>query len=458
MPAKRRALAERREIVGHSQETLARLVGVEPTTVGRWERGKTCPQPWCRPKLAEALTVSIEVLDAMLAEGQTGEDRRATGWESRHSAEMISDSEHDPVLAPPWNHRGTVESAVVLSEGDGVKRRKFVFLSGVTLTAPAHQWLVHEPGPLVSGLSGRRVSSALVDRLIAMIPELRAMDDVAGGGAMLLLAEQEFGVVARLLDRASYDEATGCKLHRALAELGQLAGYGAFDSGQPGLAQRYNIAALRAAHTVNDRPLGAHILGFMAYQSTRQARPGEAVTLIETALAGLRGRGTPALLAALYGWQADAFATLRDNSGCTAAMAKARAQIEHLNPDDDLPYLYWVTQAEITAYAGQCLLQRGDTGQAIALLNEGIALFDELFARDRQAYLTHLACAQIRPGKHRDLNNAAARGIEAIDIAQSLHSTYSVGLLSDLYNQMKAHAKVPAVRDFMERAHGLVTV
>jgi hypothetical protein len=69
-----------------------------------------------------------------------------------------------------------------------------------------------------------------------------------------------------------------------------------------------------------------------------------------------------------------------------------------------------------------------------------------------------LACVQIRPGKHRDLNNAAARGIEAIDIAQSLHSTYSVGLLSDLYNQMKAHAKVPAVRDFMERAHGLVTV
>ncbi|MGH3810323.1 MAG: helix-turn-helix transcriptional regulator [Pseudonocardiaceae bacterium] len=41
--AKRRVLAERREVMGHTQETLAEFVGVEPNTVGRWERGKTSP-------------------------------------------------------------------------------------------------------------------------------------------------------------------------------------------------------------------------------------------------------------------------------------------------------------------------------------------------------------------------------------------------------------------------------
>jgi hypothetical protein len=40
-----------------------------------------------------------------------------------------------------------------------------MFLTGMSLTAPAHQWLIHEPGPLVSGLSGRRVSGELADRL-----------------------------------------------------------------------------------------------------------------------------------------------------------------------------------------------------------------------------------------------------------------------------------------------------
>jgi DNA-binding XRE family transcriptional regulator len=75
MTEKRRKFAERREIVGHTQETLARFMGVEPTTVGRWERGETVPQPWCRPKLAEALQVSLEELDAMLAEGLAGQGR-----------------------------------------------------------------------------------------------------------------------------------------------------------------------------------------------------------------------------------------------------------------------------------------------------------------------------------------------------------------------------------------------
>jgi hypothetical protein len=96
-------------------------------------------------------------------------------------------------------------------------------------------------------------------------------------------------------------------------------------------------------------------------------------------------------------------------------------------------------------------LAAGDTGQAIALLDEGIALFDESFTRNRQAYLTHVACAHARPGKQRDLDNAAARGMEAIDIAESLHSTYSVDLLSGLYHQMEPHAKMPAVGDFLER-------
>jgi hypothetical protein len=67
------------------------------------------------------------------------------------------------VLVAPWNHRGTVEAVVVLS-GDGrVKRWVFLSLTGPALTAPAHQWLVHEPEPLVSGLAGRPVSGELVD-------------------------------------------------------------------------------------------------------------------------------------------------------------------------------------------------------------------------------------------------------------------------------------------------------
>jgi transcriptional regulator with XRE-family HTH domain len=70
MAAKRHRLARRRKTVGFTQETLAEQLGVDPTTVRRWESGETenGPQPWLRPKLARYLQVSIEQLEELLAE------------------------------------------------------------------------------------------------------------------------------------------------------------------------------------------------------------------------------------------------------------------------------------------------------------------------------------------------------------------------------------------------------
>ena len=137
-----------------------------------------------------------------------------------------------------------------------------------------------------------------------------------------------------------------------LAELGQLCGWAAYDAGHHELAQRYNVAGLRAAHSADDRPLGAHILATMASQAARQGQPAEGVTFIETALAGTRGRSTPALLAELHIRQALAFATLRDTSSCTAAISQARTQVEQLKPDDDPPWLYWLDPPVIIGMAG----------------------------------------------------------------------------------------------------------
>jgi transcriptional regulator with XRE-family HTH domain len=65
---KRHRLAQRRKAVGLSQEGLAEVVGVDRSTVVRWERADTEPQPWHRPKLARALKVSVEELAALLAD------------------------------------------------------------------------------------------------------------------------------------------------------------------------------------------------------------------------------------------------------------------------------------------------------------------------------------------------------------------------------------------------------
>lgn len=69
MAAKRHRLVQRRKTLGFTQEGLAEQLGVDRTTVRRWESGETetGPQPWLRLKLARCLQVSAEQLDELLS-------------------------------------------------------------------------------------------------------------------------------------------------------------------------------------------------------------------------------------------------------------------------------------------------------------------------------------------------------------------------------------------------------
>jgi len=67
MASRRYRLAQRRRALGLSQEQFAERLGIERSTVVRWEAGQTEPQPWLRPKIALVLQVSIDHLDQLLA-------------------------------------------------------------------------------------------------------------------------------------------------------------------------------------------------------------------------------------------------------------------------------------------------------------------------------------------------------------------------------------------------------
>ena len=64
--ARRPRLAGRRKALGLTQEELAEQLGIDRSTVVRWERGETGPLPWMRPRLARALRVSADRLEELL--------------------------------------------------------------------------------------------------------------------------------------------------------------------------------------------------------------------------------------------------------------------------------------------------------------------------------------------------------------------------------------------------------
>ncbi|MBE1875042.1 helix-turn-helix transcriptional regulator [Myceligenerans pegani] len=65
------ALAQRRLDMGLAQQGLAEEIGVQLSTVGRWERGVTKPSPWARRRLCEVLDVSPDELSVLLDGGGT---------------------------------------------------------------------------------------------------------------------------------------------------------------------------------------------------------------------------------------------------------------------------------------------------------------------------------------------------------------------------------------------------
>ncbi|MGH4017624.1 MAG: hypothetical protein ACRDSL_27625 [Pseudonocardiaceae bacterium] len=142
---------------------------------------------------------------------------------------------------------------------------------------------------------------------------------------------------------------------------------------------------------------------------------------------------------------------MNDASACSAAISKARTHVERSLPGDAPTYLYWVRPAEITASAGECLLQLGHADQAAILIGQGLAVFDTPFDRDRQYYLTYLAESYARPGEQRDLDAAAGTGMQALHLAENQSSTLNVDRIRILARQLTPHATLSAVRDFLDR-------
>lgn len=66
MRRKRLLLMRARKAAGFTQEELAYRLGVDRSTVGRWEIGQTEPLPWLRPKLADLLGVTRARLSELL--------------------------------------------------------------------------------------------------------------------------------------------------------------------------------------------------------------------------------------------------------------------------------------------------------------------------------------------------------------------------------------------------------
>ncbi|PTA44535.1 helix-turn-helix transcriptional regulator [Micromonospora sp. RP3T] len=98
MALKRHRFCQRRKALGYSQERLADILGVERSTVVRWENAETDPHPWHRTRIAFALGVTLEQVDDMLADVSVAKRRGQAMGDGTQDHDASSPSAARPEL------------------------------------------------------------------------------------------------------------------------------------------------------------------------------------------------------------------------------------------------------------------------------------------------------------------------------------------------------------------------
>jgi hypothetical protein len=255
-------------------------------------------------------------------------------------------------------------------------------------------------------------------------------------------------VVSGLLN-GSYREDTGRKLFGAVARLTELAGYMAIDTGQPGLAQRYYIQALRLSQAAGDRAYGGYVLASsMSHLAATLGNPREIAQLARAAQEGARGSATPTAMAMFYAAEARGHALLGDPRSCDAAAAKAAESLEHSRPEEDPEWIAHFDAAYLADELAHChrdLEQpRQSAKHAIAAL-EGHA---PSRVRRRAVDLLLLALAQLQL---REVELSVGTATQAVELMSGLRSARGSEYLDDFRRRLEPYRGQRSVQEFQAR-------
>lgn len=411
----------------------------DKTSVARWLRGQQ-PRGMAPTLIAEALgrklgrPVTVEEIG--MADGRNGSS--SVGL---HFAPSVT---------------AAIEEATELWRAD-VSHREFLLGSSfavAALIAPSRDWLITPPDPEVARpltLVGRgpRVGPGDVYAVRAATRAFRELDHQFGSGYVRSIVVHYLDEVVGEMLNGAYPERTGRALFAAAAQLTELAGYMAVDTGRHGLAQRYYIQALRLSQAAGDRAYGGYVLAAgMSHLAGQLGSPREITQLARAAQEGAREQATATARSMFYAAEARGHAVLGDVRSCEAALQKAAAEMEKAEPDKDPDWIKHFTPAYLADEFAHCYRDLDRPRQAKEHAERALAAHAERHVRRRAVDTVIIATAY---AQEREVEAACAAGTAAIDMFAQLRSHRGVEYLHDLDRRLDPYQESTAVRGFRER-------
>lgn len=456
MALKRLRLTQRHKTLGYTQQGLAEQLGCERTTIIRWERAETEPQPWLRPKICGALQVTPVELSQLLAD--------VTDVPGEPSGPAL-------VTSVPLDFSLSADCTVRVMEGfsahDIVSRRDtlagMTIITGAALLRPVRQWAASLT-LLTSEQQGGDTDE--VNELEQAVMLFRRWDASGAGGLRRKAVVGQLNAVTESL-RDHHTPTVTRRIFQVTAELAQIAGFMAYDQGLQAAAQRYYLLALHACRESNSSALGAKIIGDMTQLSTALGNYEDSLTLVRTALYSLPQQASSLVRSELLGLEARVYAQLGSSeTGNAARSAETCVVLYEEAPAEPLPdWLHYMNLAEVDCLAANAYIELAlhaderSRWQAYATRAEVHSLRARQNRPDgyvRSRVFDEVRLARVRLAQ-RESAEAAAVGMHAVQLAGSTRSSLVVNRLRGLDRELTdGYPDVPEVVSFHEQLRDYV--
>ncbi|MFI2288291.1 helix-turn-helix transcriptional regulator [Streptomyces niveus] len=416
-------LAERRKMLGYSQEGLAHTLGVDRTTVGRWETGRTVPQPGLRPRLARVLQVGLSELSALVGQLTV----RAEGTERQPSGS---------------DHHGT-------GGIDDMIRREF--LRVITVTGTLTSLTPNDAQALAEAT--QRGASEDFTRMNSHLWQVYQL--ARSKSSVHPVVHDQLLTLTRALEGRSDAEAGA--LCGAAGDLFQLAGELAFDNSRyTDAAASYTLAA-SASREARSYDLWACALVRHAYVGMSGKQYKEAAGVLSAAeKIAKRGDGALSTRHWVASVQAEAYAGMGQLTACERALDEAQKVVDRSSTTATGGWLRF-DGSRLMEERGARYLELGRLDLAETALTDALkqrALANGQSFRRRGAVLTDLA---VIGAKRHDPDQVVTFGREALELARASSSGYVARRLRGLRAELGPLNRDARVADLGAEIDALTT-
>ncbi|WP_214408967.1 helix-turn-helix domain-containing protein [Sphaerisporangium fuscum] len=299
------------------------------------------------------------------------------------------------------------------------------------LPASVDEW--RRPLPHVPTPPRGRIGEAEVVQVETVTRSLRALDYQYGGGVCRDAVVAQLGWSHNLL-QADCTEQVQRRLHQALADQHNLAGWTSFDIGLYSAARQHLARALEQAKHAGDPSLAANVLYRMGRVHLHRDRVADALRFFQLGQICAQDASCELTVAMLCANEAWAYALLGDEKLALKSIERARAEFERADQEAAPCWVRFFGEADLQAASGVALLSLGPgresrLTEAAELLERSVSHRDQSMTRSKVFELIGLATVQLLLGEvERGLRN----GHDAVTLVAHIRSVRTIDRLAPL--------------------------